>query len=167
MKGRTLALEGLLVALALLLGFVERLLPPLLPALPGVKLGLANLVTLMALAMLGSGAALRVAVVRIMLSALLFAGVSALPYALAGGLLAWLVMALAWRGQWLGLPGVSLCGGIAHNVGQIGMAALLYGNAALWVYLPGLIAVGGICGFALGLLAQLLKRRLEPVLRKH
>ena len=162
---RRIAREGLLVALALLLGWVERLLPPLVASVPGAKLGLANLATLLSLTLLGPWAALRVAGARILLSAFLFAGVSGLPFALAGGLLAWGAMALAWRGSWMGLPGMSLCGGVAHNLGQIAMAALLYGNAALWAYLPGLTLVGSVSGFALGLLGRILHARLEPVLR--
>jgi len=164
MSGR-LAREGLLVAVALLLGFVERLLPPLMATVPGVKLGLANLATLLALTLLGPWAGLRVAVARILLGAFLFAGASGLPFSLAGGLLAWAVMALAWRWLGLGLPGISLCGGVAHNLGQIALAALLYCNAALWAYLPALTLVGSVSGFALGLLARILHARLERILR--
>lgn len=164
---RRIAREGLLVAMALLLGWVERLLPPLMATVPGAKLGLANLATLLTLTLLDPWAALRVAVARILLGAFLFAGVSGLPFSLAGGLLAWGVMALVWRGSFLGLSGVSLCGGVAHNLGQIAMAALLYGNAALWAYLPGLTLVGSVSGFALGLLGRILHARLEPVLRRQ
>jgi heptaprenyl diphosphate synthase len=154
-----LAIEGMLVAAALILGWVERLLPPILPALPGVKLGLPNLAALLALAWLGARPALWVTAVRVLLGALLFGGLSALPYALAGGVLAWGGMVCARR--WFGLPGVSLCGGVLHNAGQLCAAALLFGNAALFGYLPGLVLAGALCGFALGLAAQAVAKHIK------
>ena len=146
---KVIALSGILTALALVLGYVEHLLP--LPVgVYGMKLGLSNLVTVTALYLLGAPAAIVINVTRILLSALLFGNTVSLAYSLAGGVVATVMMILAKRWKRLGISGVSVCGGVAHNIAQLIVAAVIVDNLKIAFYLPVLLAAGAITGFAIG-----------------
>lgn len=139
MKGlRRLVLLSLLAAVATVLGYVESLLPPLLALAPGVKLGLANIVSLFALYRLGARDAFAVVLVRCLLSALLWGGPLSLAYSLCGGLLSCAGMALLRRlgGRWLSIFGVSMAGAALHHVGQLAAATLLLNGTPVFYYLP-------------------------------
>lgn len=159
---KRLALAALLTALALALNYTERMFPlPLLVPLPGVKLGLANVVTLFALCYLGSKLAFTVLAARIFLGALFAGSFSALLYSAMGGMLAFAVMALAVHSRRLSLYGVSILGAAGHNIGQIGAALLVLGNTAVIGYLPVLLALSVVSGAVTGLLAALLFRAMD------
>lgn len=158
---RQLTLCAVLTALALALSYTENLLPlSLVVPLPGVKLGLANIVTVFALYALGPGQALLILLARCTLGAVFAGNLNALLFSLFGGLLAMGVMILLSRCPALSIYGVSIAGAAAHNCGQTAAAMLTLGNAAPLYYLPLLLAVslltGAVTGFAAGLLFRAL-----------
>ena len=156
-----LAGRAALAAAAIALAGLERLMPPFFPAMPGVKIGLANLATLAALYWLGPASAALVAATRILVSAFVFGAVSALPYALCGGLLAWAAMCVARRV--FGMPGVSMLGAVAHNIGQVCVAVWMLDSRVLFRYLPALTMVGCFTGFALGFVMLNLDKHIKPL----
>lgn len=150
-KTRHLARGALLTALALGLSYMERFIPlQLLVPLPGIKLGLANLVTLFALYFLGSRTALQILWVRCLLGSLFGGGITAFFFSITGGLLALAVMALVRRLPFLSIYGVSVCGAAAHHIGQILVAAVLLRSGYVFAYLPFLLLVAIGTGFLTG-----------------
>ena len=162
MKTKSVALTGLLIALALILSYLESLVPMSI-AVPGVKLGLPNLVIVFALYRLRPGAAAAISLLRVALVALLFGSVLSLAYSAAGAVCSFLVMLLMKRTGRFGCTGVSVAGAVAHNLAQVAAAALLLETGALAWYLPVLCLTGTLAGVCIGLLAALLVKRIpEP-----
>ena len=127
MQSRKVAQYGLFAALAILMGYVEMLIPlPLL--VPGMKLGLANVVIVVVLYYMNAKSAFFISFVRVLLSGLLFQGFAGLLYSLAGALLSFAVMTLLKKTGKCSIVGVSIAGGVFHNVGQIIVAALVVEN---------------------------------------
>lgn len=153
------AISSVLVALTLIFSYVEMLIPFNF-GVPGIKLGLSNLVVLVALYALGPGYAFTINMVRILLSGLLFSGLSAMLYSLSGGLLSFLVMLILWKSRLFSPVGVSLGGGVFHNVGQLIVAALVTETMKIFLYLPVLAAAGTVTGTLLGFAAALILRRM-------
>lgn len=154
------ALYGVLVALAMVLSYVEILIP--LPVgIPGVKPGLANLVVFLALYVMSPGEAFLISIVRILLVSATFGNGSALLYSLAGGGLSFLVMWFCQKKEILLPIGVSIAGGIAHNIGQLIMAALVLESAAVFTYFPVLLAAGCITGGLVGILGDQIRLRIR------
>ena len=152
------ALGGVLTALALVLGYVEHLIPFNF-GIYGLKLGLSNLVTVTALFLLGGAWAVTVNLVRILLSSLLFGSAVSLAYSLAGGMLSVAVMILVKqlnRSNKLSAAGISILGGVTHNAGQLAVAIVLVDNLKIAFYLPVLICIGALTGFLIGATALLL-----------
>jgi len=158
--GKKTAFLGLCTALALILAYVEVLLPPLLSAVPGIKMGLPNIIIIFLLYRHGPLTAAGVSLVRVLLVALLFGNAMSLAYSLAGALLSLAVMALLRRLDFLSAVGVSVAGGVTHNVGQILMAMLVLGTAELGYYLIVLAVTGTVAGILIGLCGNLLIRRI-------
>ncbi len=154
------AFLGLCIAVALAFAYVEAILPPLVSAVPGIKMGLPNIVIIFLLYRRGVPAAAAVSLCRILLVALLFGNTMALLYSLAGGVLSLTAMALLKRLDFLSVAGVSVAGGVLHNVGQILMAMLVLGTAELGYYLIVLAVTGTIAGLFVGLCGALLIRRI-------
>lgn len=146
------ALDGILIALALVLSYLESLLPVFV-AVPGVKIGLANIVTIFALRKLGVKTALTISVIRVALAGVLFSGVITIAYGLAGAFLSIFIMTFSWKVFKLGLLGGSVLGAVAHNSGQILMACLLFGTSSLMYYMAVLVVVGTISGVLVGVAA--------------
>lgn len=169
MKQNTLTqkvtLYGVLTALALVLSWLESLVPAFF-AVPGMKLGLTNLVVLTALYLMNPVSALAINIVRIFLVGLLFGNGVSLAYSLAGGMLSWAVMALLQRTGVFGTPVVSIAGGVAHNVGQIFAAMVILQTTAVGWYLLVLWFSGLAAGAVIGILGAELCRRLAPLLGK-
>ncbi|MCI2058047.1 MAG: Gx transporter family protein [Oscillibacter sp.] len=159
---RKLTLCAVLTALALALSYFESFFPltAVIP-LPGIKLGLANLVTVFALYALGPGQALLILVARCLLGAMFAGNLSALLFSLLGGLTALGVMSVLSLCPGLSLYGVSMGGAAAHNCGQVAAAMLVLGGAAPLAYLPVLLAVSLLTGTLTGFLASLLFRALD------
>lgn len=155
MKARRIALCAVLTALALGLSYMERFLPlQLVVPLPGVKLGLANIVTLMALFFLGGRTAVTVLVLRCFLGSMFGGGVTALAFSLTGGLLALFTMWAARRLRFLSLYGVSILGAAAHNIGQIFAAMAVLKSYTVVSYLPFLLLVSIATGLLTGVAAS-------------
>lgn len=157
-KTKRLVLLAMLTAVAMILSYVESLLPSV--GIPGVKMGLANIAVIFALFRFGWKEAAALSLVRVVLVSLLFGSVGAMLYSLAGAVLSLAVMALLRRIDRFSTVGVSVAGGVAHNAGQILMAMLILQTKQLLGYLP-VLAVSGIVGGVLtGLAAALLIRRI-------
>ena len=159
MKTKTVALTGLLIALALVLSYLESLVP-LSFAVPGIKLGLPNLVIVFALYRLRPATAAAISLLRVALVALLFGSALSLAYSAAGAVLSFAVMLSLKRSGRFGCTGVSVAGGVAHNLAQIAAAALLLETPSLAWYFPVLCLSGTVAGVVIGLLAALLVRRI-------
>ncbi len=155
---KNLARHGLLIALALLLGYVESLVPAFF-GVPGMKLGLTNVCVLFALYRLGLKDAVIINFVRILLCGLLFGSLISLAYSFAGGLLSLLGMALCKKFGRFRLVSVSILGGVLHNVGQILVAMFLLNTTAIAWYLLVLWFGGILAGALVGVIgAQVCKR---------
>ncbi len=159
-KAKQTAYIGVLAALALILSYLESLIPVFV-ATPGVKLGLANLVTLAALYRLSVPAAICVSVTRVILSTLLFGNPVGLMYSLAGACLSLIVMIILKWTKVFGITGVSVAGAVSHNVGQLAVAAVLLDNKVLFAYLPVLVFFGLAAGVLIGLLAAWLISKIR------
>ena len=160
-KAKNAAFFGMMIALAFTLSYLESLLPFHF-GVPGVKLGLANLVVVVALYIKNEKTALPVAVIRILLAGLTFGNTFSLLYSLSGGLLSFGVMCLAKRTK-LSVVGVSTAGGVAHNIGQIIVAAVVMGTAKIAYYLPVLLIAGTVTGVLIGIIAKLIIDRLQKI----
>ena len=160
MKTRKITTLGLSVALALILSYVESLLPPLM-AVPGVKAGLPNIVILFLLWRYGWKEAAAVSGLRLLLTAALFTGFAAFFYGLSGAVLSLLGAALLKRTGRFSPLGVSAAGGVLHNLGQIALAALVLDSGYIFAYLPVLLLSGTAAGALVGLLAGILIRRAD------
>ena len=159
-KSRRLAFTALLIALAMVFSYVESLIP--LPVgIPGVKIGLANLVVVVSLYLFGVPYAFAVSLLRIVLTGFLFGSGSAILYSLAGGLLSFAVMLLLKKLSFSCLS-VSIAGGVSHNVGQLAVACLVLESARLFSYLPVLMLSGIIAGAVIGIISYEVMRRLQP-----
>ena len=144
-----------MTALALALSYIERFIPlELLVPLPGIKLGLANIVTLVVLTYFGPLPALAVVTARCALGALFSGSAVSLCYSFAGGWLALGAMTLAFRSRGLSVWGVSVCGSAAHVTGQILAASALLGSSAVFAYLPLLLLAGIPAGLLTGAVAS-------------
>lgn len=165
-KAEHIALIGLLGALALVLGILENLLPPLPGMPPGAKAGLSNLVTMFAAGAIGLPAALFIAAIK-GLFAFLTRGVSAGLMSLCGGLLSTLIMGILWKKTKFTPVFIGVCGAFGHNFAQLFVALWMTGFGALG-YIPALALYSVVCGICTGLLLQVLLPLLEklPVLRK-
>lgn len=158
-----LALLGLCTAVALVLAYLETLLPPLFAAVPGIKPGLANIAILFVLYRYNLPSAAAVSLVRIAIAALLFGNVMTLAYSLAGAAFSLTVMSLLRHTRLFSPIGVSVSGGVFHNVGQILVAMVLLGTAELGYYLIVLAVTGTVSGILVGLCGGLLIRRVPQI----
>ncbi|MDE7124398.1 MAG: Gx transporter family protein [Eubacterium sp.] len=159
-KSKKIALFGLMIALAFVFSYLDSLIPISI-GIPGIKLGLANLVVVTAIYIFPKRDALIIAVIRIILSGLTFGGVSTMLFSLAGGLLSFLVMVLLQKTEKMSVIGVSVAGGIFHNVGQIIVAAFVMETARLVYYLPVLVISGVVTGLLIGIISDITVKRLK------
>ena len=162
--GRRVANGAMLVALAMIFGYVEVLIPFDF-MVPGVKLGLANLVVISGIYVMKWQDVLLVSVLRIVLSAVLFGNVMTLAYSFAGAFLSFLTMLLLKRIRGLSVVTVSAAGGVAHNIGQLIAAAVMVKNIHVFVYFPVLIIAGVLTGGVIGMLAGRLMHPMKQHLR--
>jgi heptaprenyl diphosphate synthase len=157
------ALAGMLTALAMVFSYIEVLLPFSI-GIWGIKLGLANLVVLSGLYFLPHRDVFIVSMTRIFLTTLLFGNIMALAYSLAGGVFSFLVMSWLQKRRLLSMAGVSIAGGICHNIGQIMAAYLILQSEGVFLYLPVLmisgIAAGMIIGVTAGKILPVFKGRI-------
>lgn len=148
------------VAVAMILSFVESQIPAFV-AIPGVKMGLANIAVVFALYKMGWKEAVGISLIRVFLVSLLFGSGASFFYSMAGAALSLVGMiALKATGRFSTVA-VSVTGGVLHNVGQIGMACLLLGTNAILYYLPFLFLSGILAGIVIGVVAAILVKRIE------
>ena len=147
-----IAYWGVFLALALVCSYVESLIP-ISFGIPGVKLGLTNIVVILMLYTIGAKDAILISVLRIILAGFMFGNAFSIIYSLAGGILSFVVMLLLKNTGKLKILSISTAGGISHNVGQLIVAALVVENYNILFYVPVLIIAGIITGFLIGLLA--------------
>lgn len=160
-----IALYGMLIALAFIFSYVESMIPFPVP-IPGVKLGLANLVNVVGLYTVGAAGTAAVSLVRILLVGFTFSNPASMLYSLAGGVLSLAVMILAKKLDWFGKSGVSVLGGIFHNIGQLTVAAFVTEQAGVFTYLPVLLVAGVVTGCVIGILGGLIVERIAPLVKR-
>ena len=163
MKVKRITRMALLTAIALTIFMVEAQIPPLVP-IPGIKLGLANIITVWAMFALGPVDTLMILSARIILGSVFSGQLMTMLYSFSGGLLCYLSMLLLRklltdRQVWAG----SIIGAMAHNIGQLLMASAVMGTSAVWYYCPVLMISGILTGAFTGLAAQFLYQRLSRV----
>ena len=158
-RTRLVAISAMFAALALIFSYIEVLVPIPLP-IPGIKLGLANLVIIIAIYRMGFRYSFTINMVRIVAAGLLFSGVFGMLYSLAGGILSIVVMYLLYRTNKFSMVGVSMAGGVCHNLGQLMTAVVLLENTGILSYFPVLLFSGLITGILIGILAYVIEKRL-------
>lgn len=161
MKNRV-AYFGVFTALALIFSYVESLIPIQL-GIPGVKLGLANLIIVIALYKMRLSEVFLLSIVRILLSGFLFGNYFSILYSLAGGLLSLVVMALLKKMGDFSVMGISMAGGVFHNVGQLVVAMMVVETFSVGYYLPVLLVAGLVTGFLIGVAAGEMLKRLVNI----
>lgn len=162
MKTKKVATLGLTIALAMIMSYIE-VLVPLSFAVPGIKMGLANIVIIFVLYKIGTKEAILVSLIRVILVSLLFSNVMAMWYSLAGAVLSLSVMWILKKTDKFSVIGVSVAGGIMHNVGQIIMAVILLGAEQIMLYLPVLIITGTATGVIIGIVSGLVINRFKNI----
>lgn len=163
MKTKRIAFLGLFVALAFVLSYIEFMLP-LNIGIPGAKIGIANLAVMVTLYTVGEKNAIALSIIRVVLVGLTFGNISMMLYSLAGAALSLFTMLLARKIGKLSMTGVSVLGGVFHNMGQIIVAMLVLETKSLLYYLPFLIIVGTITGIVIGIVSSLITVRVKKVL---
>lgn len=159
-KTRKLTTLAMIVSLALILSFIESRIPAFV-AIPGVKVGLANIAVIFTLYKLGTKEAILISALRILLVSILFGNPVSLIYSLAGGVLSFVAMFLLKKYTTLSETTISVVGGVMHNVGQIATASVMLSTNVVVYYLPFLILSGTIAGIAVGIAAALLIKRVK------
>ena len=168
MHTKQIARIAMLVAVAFVLSYIESVLPLNL-GVPGVKAGFSNIVVVLCLyessmkETIGISFVRILSIVRVLLSGVLFGNYFSIAYSLAGGLLSLIVMVLLKRSVRFSTCGVSVAGGVSHNIGQIIVAMIVLQTEKIIYYLPVLLVSGVIAGVVIGLIASMLVKRLHPI----
>ena len=165
-RNEKIAYLGILTALAFGFSYVEFLIPLDAIGIPGIKLGLANLVVMAVLYLFGPLDAALVSLVRIVLAWLLFGNFTGFIYSICGGVLSLAVMILVKKIDFFSEIGVSVCGGVMHNIGQLTAAAFMIGFRAALYYLPVLVIAGTLTGALNGVLLKIILPRLAPKIKR-
>ena len=162
MKVKKVAVLGLCVALAMIMSYIESLFPLNL-AVPGIKMGLANIVIIFLLYRVGFSSACIVSLIRVFLVSILFGNVMMMAYSIAGAVLSLAVMLVLKKCGKFSVVGVSIAGGVAHNAGQIIMAVILLGAKQIAYYLPVLAVTGTVTGVLIGIAASVVIKRVKHI----
>lgn len=160
-RTKKLVTLSLLLSVALVLSYLESLLPPISVAAPGIKMGLANIAVIYTLYAFGAKEAAAVSFLRVFLSSLLFGGFTVFLYSIAGAVFSLAVMILVKKTSFFGTIGTSVLGGVAHNAAQVGVAAILLGSGYLFSYLPILVVSGTLAGVLVGIAGGLLTEKVK------
>ena len=161
MKTRV-AYFGVFTALALIFSYVESLIPIQL-GIPGVKLGLANLIIVITLYKMGIKEAYILSIVRIVLAGFMFGNLFAILYSLAGGILSLTIMCILKKTEQFSIYGISMAGGVSHNIGQLIMAAIVLESISIGYYFPVLLISGLVTGFVIGVVSNEMLKRLKKL----
>ena len=159
-KTKRLTTAAVTVAVALILSFVESQIPAFV-AIPGVKVGLANIAVIFTLYKLGTKTAIVVSILRVAMVSMLFGNVASLIYSISGAILSLAIMILLKKLTSLSTVAVSVCGGVMHNVGQIAAASVMLETNVVIYYLPFLLVAGTVAGTVIGIASALLIKRVK------
>lgn len=162
-KTRRIALLGVLISVALVLSYLEAMLPPISASAPGIKMGLPNIIIIFVLYKFGLKEAFAVSLIRVFIVALLFGNVMTLAYSVAGALLSLSLMAALKKLDWFSIHGVSIVGGISHNLGQILVAIFLFDTVQIGYYMIVLSITGTVAGVIIGIISSILVKKLEKI----
>ena len=162
-KTRRIALLGVLISVELVLSYLEVMLPPISTAVPGIKMGLPNLIIIFVLYKFGLKEAVTVSLIRVFIVALLFGNVMTLAYSVAGAVLSLGLMTLFKKINLFSQIGVSIIGGISHNLGQILVAIFLFDTIQIGYYMIVLSITGTIAGIVIGIISSILVKKLEKI----
>lgn len=160
---KKIALLGVLTSVALVLSYLEAMLPPISTAAPGIKMGLPNIIVIFLLYKFGLKEALMVSGIRVFIVALLFGNVMTLAYSVAGAVLSLALMTLFKKLNLFSIVGVSIIGGISHNLGQILVAIFLFDTIQIGYYMIILAITGTIAGVIIGVIGSILVKKLEKI----
>ncbi len=164
-KTKKISIMAIFVAIGLVFQYIESRFAPV--SIPGGKLGLANMVSIINIFMFGGMNATLIAVIRAMLGCLLFGGVSAIPYGVSGALFAVLSMCSAkkWLYPKISMVGISIIGAAVHNISQVFVAVLMFSSWYVLSYLPGLLIIAVVCGAATGYATEVFANRFKGVIK--
>ncbi len=162
-KIRRYSVLGLLTAVALVLSYVEAILPPIWSAVPGIKIGLPNIIIIFVLYKTGLKDAITVSAIRLFLVALLFGNAMTLAYSAAGAILSLSLMTLCKKLNLFSTVGVSIVGGVAHNLGQILVAMAIFETSQIGYYMLVLAVTGTVAGIFVGIAASIIIKRFEKI----
>ena len=163
MSTKILATDAMFLTLALVVSYIEVLIP--VPVgIPGVKLGLANGVIMVLLFFTTWTRTLEISVIRVVLAGFLFGNPMTIAYSLAGGILSLVIMGLLKKIEGFSPIGISVGGGVAHNIGQLSVAVFLMENTKIYYYAPVLLITGTIAGIIIGVLSGVLVKKIPPQL---
>ena len=153
---------GVFTALALIFSYVESLIPIHI-GIPGVKLGLANLIIVIALYKMSVKEAYLLSVVRVILAGFMFGNLFAILYSLAGGMLSLTIMSILKKTDQFSVYGISIAGGVFHNIGQLVMAIIVLESVSIGYYFPVLLISGLVTGFVIGVVSNGMMKRLKKL----
>ena len=159
---RRVAVSGLLLAAALVLSYVESLVPFFF-GVPGMKLGLPNLAVVLLLSADDKRAALVINILRIVISGLLFGSMFGILFSISGAAVSYIVMIVTMKTGRFGIPGVSVAGGVSHNLAQLSVVALVVKTSGIVYYSPVLIFAGILTGMAIGTAASVISGPLKQI----
>lgn len=159
MNNKKITYIALLSTLAIIFGYIESLFPVFI-AIPGIKLGLSNIVILFSLYHTNKSSAFFIMLIKVIVTSLLFTGINMFFYSLGGGILSFLVMAILKKYDF-SIYGISMAGGVFHNIGQLLVASVMLGTKSVVYYLPVLLLSGLLVGFIIGFICNIITNRLK------
>lgn len=159
---KKIALCGVLTALAMIFSYIESVIPVPIPV-PGIKLGVANIAVITILYVLGVKEAIVINLLRIVLTSLLFGNVNSFLFSISGAALSLAIMIIMKKLDFFSCIGVSVCGGVMHNIGQIIAAVFIMGSEAIVFYLPVLIVSGVFTGVVIGVVSGIVAKHVRKV----
>ena len=162
MKTKRTALLGITITIAIIMSYIESLFP-LSFSVPGIKIGLANIVIIFVLYKMSTADAIMVSLIRIILVSLLFGNVMALAYSIAGSTLSLLLMLVLKKSEKFSIVGVSIAGAVMHNIGQILTAVIILETREIIYYLPVLALSGTVSGVIIGIVSAIITERIKNV----
>lgn len=162
-KAKRTALLGMITSVALVLAYLEAILPPISTAIPGIKMGLPNLAIIFTLYRFGFKQAFTVSALRLFIVALLFGNAMTFAYSAAGAVLSLMLMGILKKTDKFSSVGISVIGAVSHNLGQILVAIFLFETVQLGYYMIVLSITGSIAGILIGIGANILLKRTEKL----
>lgn len=161
---RIITICGLMTALAMIFSYIESLVPIPIPV-PGVKLGLANMAIMIVMFTIGTREAVFVDFIRVVLTSMLFGNFNSFIFSISGAVLSIVVMAVLKHTGKFSEVGISVTGGVMHNIGQIIAAIIIMDTSAIILYLPVLMISGVVTGIVIGIVASIIVKRVNRVVK--